>query len=268
MRVGVFFTGGASAFKSMQQDPNYSQLYDVVVGVTNKKDASGCEAFNEDDIPVIFNPLDFPAFDVESAIPMYESLLKELEQYNLDLIALSGFMRLLTYPIIERGEEKGVFSDRVYNVHPAPLTILTGPRVERMFVGDIDAEEVAKLVKANELERRFRGEDAVYDAAASGELRTQSTIHIATEVFDEGPIVVGSKFFDIPEKVRKWASQKNGRPVRRFSDNLQDEMKLHGDGPAFCKALEMTALGELAIDGKTLYRNGDKMPYGGYQMVE
>lgn len=269
MRVAVFFSGGASAFKSMLDDPNYGKLYEVVVGVTNDEKASGKEAFGKN-IPVLDHPLKFPAFDVEAAKSMYEEVLRGIEPYHPDLIALCGFMRIVTHPIIEHGDERGEYSGRIFNVHPADLSILENPPdVKRLYAVDSNQLEAGKIIRANGLRRKYKGEDAVYDAITSGERETRSTIHVATEDFDEGPILVQSRPFPVPDKYRKLTERRNFRPVRTFADKLQNEMKDDGDGPAYLKALELTATGRFGLleEGAVYLDKKEKiLPYHGIRL--
>ena len=266
MNVVVFFSGGASAFRSMLDDPSHGKLYQVVAGVTNVGDAKGRKLFEDENIEVLHYPLNFKSFDVEAAKPLYDEVLNGLRRFNPDIIALSGFMRLVTYPLIEHGDMAGEYSSRVFNVHPADLAILSGQRNERFYAGNLNSREVRILAGDNELRRKYKGEDAVYDAVQSGEKYTKSTVHIATEDFDEGPILVQSKPFLVKDKVSRWIEQRNFRPVRKYADELQERMKWEGDGPAFCRALEMAALGELSLYGNEVYRSGIPLTYNGVQL--
>jgi folate-dependent phosphoribosylglycinamide formyltransferase PurN len=115
--------------------------------------------------------------------------------------------------------------------------------------------------------KEVQGEDAVFHAILCGERETRSTIHFATEDYAEGPIAVQSKAFEVPDKVRKWISNNNYRPVRRYADKLQDEMKLYGDGPAYLKAIGSIASGELGLEGKCVYQMGIELPCCGIRLT-
>jgi len=277
MKVAVFFSGGASAFKAMLDDPNYGKLYEVVAGVTNAEDAKGRKLFKERGIEVLHYPLNFPRLDAEAAKPMYGEVRRGLAPFGPDIINMSGFMRIVTFPLIEQGEEMGEYSGRVFNVHPASLYILTGPGCERLDVYGMDPVEVAKLVKANDLQRRYKGEDAVTDAVMAGEPATNSTVHMATEIYDEGPVIVTSKDFEIDRAMRVAIPMASGPDKMRrerhklYAGELQERMKLEGDGPAYVKAMEMTAKGELAFERDRngqffVYRSGERLPYHGVQL--
>ncbi len=270
MKVAVFFSGGASSFKAMLDDTDYGELYEVTVGVTNNEDASGIKIFDKKGIPVVHHPLNFRAFDVEAAKPMYEQVLERISEYNPDLIAMSGFMRILTYPVIEQGSEKGEYSGRVLNVHPAPLNILHGPGIERFDATGLLPSEMKNIKKYNKLERKYKGKDAVYDAILSGEKETRSTVHMATEDFDEGPIVVQSRPFKIDQdKIREWRTvYTDHEKIRDYADRLQEEMKIDGDGAAYTEAMREISEGSIYIttDGNLIWELTTPLRYQGIRL--
>jgi folate-dependent phosphoribosylglycinamide formyltransferase PurN len=268
MKVGFFFSGGASSLKAAFKSELHGKKYKIVFAFTDKPDASGIEFCQEIGLPVIvFNYKEFcekKGLNPRSLKdrPFYfEEVLKRIEPFKADLIGLSGFMLIVTEPLLS------VYKNRIFNIHPFRLDILTGPRVERLDVGDLMPEEVEKLRETNQLERKYKGEDAVYDGMISGEPYAQSTLHLATALFDEGPILVMSKkiYFD-RERIDRLLKMRNYRPLRKIADAIQEEMKWACDGPAFVKALELAADGRLAIQGSTIFLDGKPLPYKGYQL--
>jgi phosphoribosylglycinamide formyltransferase-1 len=81
-----------------------------------------------------------------------EALAEELRSRDVDLVCLSGFMRILSPAFIR------AFPGRVLNIHPALLPA-------------------------------FPGAHAVRDALAWGVKVTGTTVHFADELVDHGPIV-------------------------------------------------------------------------------
>lgn len=75
-----------------------------------------------------------------------------LERYNIDIVAMAGFMTILAEPVFER------YDGRILNTHPSLLPA-------------------------------FRGERAVRDTLAYGAKVTGCTIHFATISLDDGPIL-------------------------------------------------------------------------------
>jgi len=80
------------------------------------------------------------------------AIVDELHRRDVDLVALAGFMRILTAEIVD------AFPDAVLNTHPSLLP-------------------------------SFRGAHAVEDALAFGAKVTGVTVHVVDEKVDHGPIV-------------------------------------------------------------------------------
>jgi folate-dependent phosphoribosylglycinamide formyltransferase PurN len=274
MRVAVFFSGGASSVQAMLKDPNYRTLYEIVVGFTNEDECAGMAAAEEAGIPVVHR--NFKTFCQEKGIDpkdfaqravYYEAVINDLKPYAPDIVCLSGFTgpgSIIVDPFLTE------YADRIINVHPADLAILASKEeadfnVSRLCAGNLLTRQVTLLVGENNLERRYKGEDAVYDAIISGEEYTRSSVHIARKVFDEGPLLVQSKKFPVrKEWVRAKTAQKNFRALRKYADDLQETMKWEGDGPAYLKTLELIARGKMAIDGDTVFVDGQELPYMGF----
>ncbi len=270
MRVGFFFSGGASSLKAAYKSELHGKKYKIVFAFTDKPSASGIQFCQEVGLPVIvFNYKDFcekKGLKLRSLKdrPFYfEEVLRKIEPFKADIIGLSGFMLIVTEPLLS------AYKNRIFNIHPFRLDILTGPQVERLDVGNLMPAEVEKLKEANQLERKYKGEDAVYDGMISGEPYAQSTLHLATALFDEGPILVMSKkiYFD-RERITRLLKMRNYRPLRKMADAIQEEMKWACDGPAFIKALELAADGRLGIQGNTIFLDGNPLPYKGYQLSD
>lgn len=273
MRVAVFFSGSASSMQAMLKDPNHGAPYKVVVAFTNKDECAGISIAEDAGIPVIRR--NFKSFCQEKGIDAkdfaqrpvyYEAVLRDLETHNPDLICLSGFTgpgSIIVDPLLTE------YADRILNVHPADLAILASREshpfpIPRLYAGNLSSPQVAILISDNCLERRYKGEDAVYDAIISAEKYTRSSVHIARKEFDEGPLLLQSKQFPVrTEWVRAKVHEKNFRAVRQYADQLQETMKWEGDGPAYLKALELISSGRIAIDGEKVLLDGQPLPYAG-----
>lgn len=77
-----------------------------------------------------------------------EKIIEVLDQNKIDLVAMAGFMTILSAPIFEK------YKNRILNSHPSLLPL-------------------------------FKGDNAVADALASGNKVTGTTVHIATEKLDD-----------------------------------------------------------------------------------
>jgi folate-dependent phosphoribosylglycinamide formyltransferase PurN len=225
MRVVVFFSGSASSARfvmhEQQRQPELAKLFEVVGAFTDTHNASAIEFFKQqgvdvevEDIKMFYSRHRAELKDMKIREKYYQIVLDSIKHWKPDIIMLSGFMKILTEPLL------GAFEYRILNVHPADLTIKT-PDGRRRYVGD----------------------DAVYDAVVAGEHTLCSTIHIVTNEVDCGPIVVMSKRVSVQQELVK-ALQKNAPgKIRLYVDALQEWMKWECDGPAYLKALVLFSAG-------------------------
>jgi len=88
-----------------------------------------------------------------------EKILKKLKKYNIDLILLIGWMRILSPVLIK------AYKNKTLNVHPSLL-----PK----FAGGMNNDVHAKILKA-------------------GETETGCTIHLVDEGIDTGKIILQKK---------------------------------------------------------------------------
>lgn len=268
LKVGFLFSGGASSLKSAFKSSIHGVKYEIAFALTDNQNASGIKFCQEVGLPLII--ADYKQFcekhrlkprDLSQRSTYFQYILEKIEEFSVDVLGLSGFMLIITNPLLP------TYYHHILNIHPFRLDILTGPKVQRLEVGDLRATEVLKLVRLNQLLRKYKGEDAVYDGMINGEPYAQSTLHLATEVFDEGPILVCSKrvYFD-QSWVQKQLKSHNFGPLRAKADSIQEMMKWECDGPTFIKGLELIADGRLAINGVNVFLDGEELPYNGYQL--
>lgn len=99
---------------------------------------------------------------VSSKVEDYGSvLLHKLKASGADLICLAGYMRILPAEIVR------VFQGRILNIHPALLPKFGGKGMYGMNVHEA--------------------------VLASGETESGCTVHLVTDVYDEGEIIVQRK---------------------------------------------------------------------------
>jgi folate-dependent phosphoribosylglycinamide formyltransferase PurN len=97
-----------------------------------------------------------------------ERTLELLAPYAPDLLVLSGYLHIVTAPLL------AAYPQRVLNVHDADLTVL-GP----------DGRP------------QYRGLHATRDAVRAGEPATRCTVHLVTEDVDGGPPLARSTAFPV-----------------------------------------------------------------------
>ncbi len=135
-----------------------------------------------------------------------------LAPYTPDVILLAGYLLLLTEPMLD------AFAGRIVNVHHSDLSLRTasgGPR--------------------------FPGLRAVRDAIMAGERETRCTSHIVTSHLDDGPILLRSSAYRVPD-VAHWALGVGAEDVLRKVIWAQQEWMLRSAfGPLMEQSLELLA---------------------------
>lgn len=236
LRVFVFFSGGASGLRYLaDEDPNYGEKYEVVGAFTDVLDAPGAEFVRDRGLPLETNDLeefyaerDAPTTDLDVREEFDSETREMISSYEPDVILLSGYMRILTSPVVSEYP--------IVNVHPADL------RVE-------DAEG----------ERAYTGFDPVRDAVLAGEDETRSSVHLVTEDVDDGPLLVVSPPFPVEREMVETLLARDEDALDDYLEAHQEWMKWRGDGPALAKALELVAEGRL--DLKTGEVDGERGPH-------
>ena len=146
-RVGVFVSGSGSNLQALI-DAKIPSV-EIVVVVSNNPDAYAIERAEKNKIPV--EVIDHRNYS--SREDFEREIQKRLDQYKIDLIALAGFMRILT-PLFIRN-----YKHRIMNLHPAILP-------------------------------SFPGTNAVKQALMYGVKFTGCTVHFVDEGVDTGPIIL------------------------------------------------------------------------------
>ncbi|MDP3294832.1 MAG: phosphoribosylglycinamide formyltransferase [Nevskia sp.] len=126
---------------------------DIVAVISNRADAAGLALAREAGVPVQVLPhVDYPdraAFDA--------ALAAALRALDADIIALAGFMRILTENFVRE------FEGRMLNIHPSLLPRHKGLNTHAAVLRDGDAEHGA-------------------------------TVHFVTPQLDGGPLVIQGRF--------------------------------------------------------------------------
>lgn len=149
-------------------------------------------------------------------------IVKILGRYNLDLIALAGYMSIVTQPLLD------AFNGRIINVHPADLSVKTGGK------------------------RKYTGAHAVRDAILAGEKKLHSTTHIVRDKVDYGEILLISEGISviIPDKLSLEDLGKTDKKnfLLEIVNRHQNRLKEYGDWKVFPLTLQYIAEGRFAVD--------------------
>jgi phosphoribosylglycinamide formyltransferase 1 len=142
--IGVLVSGHGSNLQALID----ARLPVAAVG-SNRKDAYALTRARGAGIPTATFSLDCHESREERDLVM----ATWLEEHDVDLVVLAGYMHLLTKPFLSR------FPGRIVNVHPSLLPA-------------------------------FPGAHAIEDALAAGVETTGVTVHLVDEGLDTGPILV------------------------------------------------------------------------------
>jgi phosphoribosylglycinamide formyltransferase-1 len=154
-KIGVLVSGGGTNLQSIINAVEEGTLSATVsVVISNKPGVGALERASKHHIPsVIIDHRDFP-----SVADFTEAVLDTLNEYQVDLVCLAGFLRILDPIFFE------TYHHRVLNIHPALLPAFGG----KGMYGHHVHEAVLR----------------------SGTKYSGATVHIVTAETDVGPIVL------------------------------------------------------------------------------
>jgi len=163
-KIAVFISGGGSNLQSLIDASETGKLSGKIkVVVSSKKKAYGLErAINAGIDTFVFKPKNYPSPDEAT-----EDLLAMLDEYQIEYIALAGYLKLLPEPVVKK------FKGKITNIHPALLPKYGGKGMYGHFVHEA--------------------------VIAAGEKESGVTIHIVDEIYDNGKILLQSKVPVLPD---------------------------------------------------------------------
>ena len=194
LRLGVLISGSGSNLQALIDASERQQLpgIEIALVVSNKADAHGLQRALKHKLPAIYLPwsnvgaglaparstptptMPTPATHTSAtslpAISPAESRLAALlHLFQIDLVVLAGWMRILSASFLEQ------FPQRVINIHPA---LLPDSGTGSTFLTS-DGTEIPV----------FRGLHAVQQALDAGVKITGSCVHFVTPQVDAGPVI-------------------------------------------------------------------------------
>ncbi len=117
LNIGVLISGSGSNLQSIMDACAAGRLKArVACVISNKADAFGLERARKAGIPALH--LDHRAYTGREAYD--EALVATLREFDVELVALAGFMRIITPVLLE------AFPMAVMNIHPALLPAFPG----------------------------------------------------------------------------------------------------------------------------------------------
>ncbi len=150
-RIGVLVSGRGSNLQAILDNIRQGRLsVELAVVISDQKDAYALERARNADIPAIH----VSSSGYKDKREAYDALLvSHLQQYNVDLVCLAGFMRIITPVLIK------AYPNRILNIHPSLLPAFPGLHVQK---------------KALEHGVKFSG----------------CTVHFVDEGMDTGPVII------------------------------------------------------------------------------
>ena len=153
LRLAIFFSGSGSGMATLlDHQKNKDCSHQTFVAVTDKSDAGGIEKAKKREIPVEIIPLPNKYSAKENRI-FHEDLIQNIiDEYQIEVIILSGYMRILTDNFVKK------WRGRLLNIHPSLLPNYPGAHAHR-------------------------------DALADGAKESGCTVHFVDTEVDAGPII-------------------------------------------------------------------------------
>jgi phosphoribosylglycinamide formyltransferase-1 len=155
LHLGVLASGRGSNLQSIVDASEKGELDAAVkVVISNNSKAYALERARNHGIPAVH--LSHKQFETAEAFD--RAFLETLSQYEVELIVLAGYMKLISSRIVQ------AYRNRILNIHPALLPSFGGKGMYGIHVHEAVIETGAKI---------------------SG-----VTVHIVDEQYDHGPIVL------------------------------------------------------------------------------
>lgn len=157
MRVAVAVSGRGSNLEALLRALGPEAPAQVALVLSNRPDAGALERARAHGVPaeVLPDPAD-PA-----------DWLARLERYQIDLLVLAGYLKLVPAPVIAR------YRHRIVNVHPALLPAFGG--------------------------RGMYGRHVHEAVLASGVHESGATVHLVDEVYDRGAVLAQRRVPVLPD---------------------------------------------------------------------
>ena len=167
LRMAVLVSGGGTNLQSVIDAVEDGTLdSQIVCVISNKEAAYGLERARKHNIPAYFINSKEAGYD--------EKLLKRLQEEQVDLVVLAGYLKILSPDLIK------AYNRRIINIHPSLLPKFGG--------------------------KGFYGLHVHEAVIAAGEKESGATVHFVDEGVDTGEIIVQKKLAveagDTPETLQ------------------------------------------------------------------
>lgn len=218
LRVVLFLAGRATGLDHLlRRSREAGKSYEIVGAMTTTPDSRAIPLLQEWGIPWRCHDIhDF--YHRQRAKVKDLSLRPEFDRLSLELIAefrpsrlvLYGYIYILSPVALE------AYPSRIINIHDSDLSITNGDGGPK-----------------------YRGLHSTRDAILAGETFTCSTVHVATEALDAGPMLVQSRPYpvhtELVEQARRWEALD---VLKAYAYAQREWMMLDSWGPLMDTTLE------------------------------
>ena len=163
-KLAVFISGGGTNLQALIDASKEERLAArIVLVVSSRGDVFGLERARREGIATFVHKAKNYATPEEAA----QVLLGLLEKYEIEYIALAGYLKLIPVEIIRK------YKGRIVNIHPALLPKYGGKGMYGHFVHEA--------------------------VLASGDRESGATVHLVDEIYDNGRILLQKKVPVLPD---------------------------------------------------------------------
>ncbi len=153
LAVGILISGsGSNMVKLVKSMDNKHPAFPSVV-ISNKTDATGLKKAKKLGVPTEVIDLHYIK---ENGLDFEKELIQVLKLYNVEIICLAGFMKILSKNFLDN------FKDRILNIHPSLLP-------------------------------KYKGLNTHARAIASNDSIAGCSVHLVTPELDGGPVLAQSQ---------------------------------------------------------------------------
>lgn len=168
-RLAVFASGRGSNFRAIWSEIDAGNISaEVCLFITDNPQAKSLE---------FARLLEISSFAIDTKMTGFsEQILRLLEDHNIDLVVLAGYMKLIPSDVVDR------YENRIINIHPALLPAFGGKGCYGLNVHE-------KVIK-------------------SGVKKTGVTVHYVNRNYDEGHIIAQETVNVFPEDTAQTLAEK------------------------------------------------------------
>tara|TARA_Y100001968_G_scaffold187921_1_gene172269 strand:+ start:2732 stop:3409 length:678 start_codon:yes stop_codon:yes gene_type:complete len=125
IRVAVMISGGGSGLAALLQYQRTSRTHQTTLVIADKEDADGLQHSIDAGVPSLGIPIPMEAEAKERRVTHERLVHAALGEHDIELVVLSGYMRILTPWFVRR------WKGRLVNIHPSLLPDFPGAHAHR-----------------------------------------------------------------------------------------------------------------------------------------